>query len=155
MSLKDQMLNELKESLRSGDSFRRDVLRLLLGAIKNFEIEKKKRDEGLNDQETLEVIKKMVKQRKDSIEQYENGGRIDLAEKEKRELEIISVYLPSQMSEEKIREEIKKIISEIGEISLKDFGKLMGVSMKKIGNQADGNVVKKILEEEIKKQQKC
>lgn len=149
MSLKEQILSDLKESLKSGDSFRRDVLRLVSGAIKNLEIEKMKKEEGLNDQEVVEVLKKSVKQRKDSIEQYEKGGRSDLAEKEKKEMEIISAYLPSQMGEEKVREEIRKIISSFGEISPKDFGKVMGISMKKLGGQADGSVVKKILEEEL------
>lgn len=149
MSLKEKILFDLKESLKSGDAFKRDVLRFLSGSIKNAEIEKRKKEEGLDDQEVMEVVRKSIKQRKDSIEQYEKGGRIDLAEKEKKELEIISVYLPAQMDESKVREEIKKIISESGEISPKDFGKIMGISMKKLQGQTDGSVVKKILEEEL------
>lgn len=151
ISLKEQIISDLKGSLKSGDSFKRDVLRLLFSMIKNWEIEKKKKEEGLNDQEVIEVIKKSVKQRKDSIEQYEKGNRPDLVEKEKKEIEIISVYLPAQMDESKVREEIKKIISELGEVSQKDFGKIMGISMKKLQGQADGNIVKKILEEELSK----
>lgn len=150
MSLKEQILSDLKESLKSGDSFRRDVLRLLTGAIKNSEIEKKKKEDGLSDQEIIEVIKKSVKQRKDSIEQYEKGGRPELADKEAKEMEIISVYLPAQMSEDQIREEIKKIIAELGEISPKDFGKIMGLSVKEIGSQADGKLIKKVVEELLK-----
>ena len=151
ISLKEQIVSDLKESLKSGDSFRRDVLRMLSSTIKNSEIEKKKKEEGLNDQEVIEVIKRSVKQRKDSVEQYEKGNRIDLAEKEKKEIEIISAYLPAQMDEEKVREEIKNVISELGEFSPKDFGKAMGISMKRLQGQADGNVVKKILEEELSK----
>lgn len=149
MSLKEKILFDLKESLKSGDAFKRDVLRFLSGSIKNAEIEKRKKEEGLDDQEVMEVVRKSIKQRKDSIEQYEKGGRTDLAEKEKKELEIISVYLPAQMDKSKVREEIKKIISESGEISPKDFGKIMGISMKKLQGQTDGSVVKKILEEEL------
>ncbi len=149
MSLKEKILFDLKESLKSGDAFKRDVLRFLSGSIKNAEIEKRKKEEGLDDQEVMEVVRKSIKQRKDSIEQYEKGGRTDLAEKEKKELEIISIYLPAQMDESKVREEIKKIISESGEISPKDFGKIMGISMKKLQGQTDGSVVKKILEEEL------
>ncbi len=150
MSLKEQIISELKESLKSGDSLKRDTLRFLSSAIKNVEIEKKKKEEGLDDQETLEVIKRAIKQRKDSIEQYEKGGRGDLAEKEKKELEILSVYLPAQMNEEKIREEIKKVISETGADSQKDFGKVMGMAMKKLNGQAEGDLVKKIVQEELK-----
>lgn len=150
MSLKEQIISELKESLKSGDSLKRDTLRFLSSAIKNVEIEKKKKEEGLDDQETLEVIKRAIKQRKDSIEQYEKGGRGDLAEKEKKELEILSVYLPAQMDEEKIREEIKKVISETGADSQKDFGKVMGMAMKKLNGQAEGDLVKKIVQEELK-----
>lgn len=150
MSLKEQIISELKESLKSGDSLKRDTLRFLSSAIKNIEIEKKKKEEGLDDQETLEVIKRAIKQRKDSIEQYEKGGRGDLAEKEKKELEILSVYLPAQMNEEKIREEIKKVISETGANSQKDFGKVMGMAMKNLNGQAEGDLVKKIVQEELK-----
>jgi uncharacterized protein YqeY len=149
MAIKEKILSDLKESLKSGDNLRRDTLRLLSGAIKNTEIEKKKKEEGLNDEKILEVIRKSMKQRKDSIEQYEKGNRQDLADKEKGELEILSSYLPEQMSEEKIREEIKKIISEAGVVSQKDFGKIMGIAMKKLGSQTEGNIVKKIVEEEL------
>lgn len=150
MSLKEQIISELKESLKSGDSLKRDTLRLLFGAIKNSEIEKKKKEEGLNDQEVLEVIRKAIKQRKDSVEQYEKGRRSDLAEKEKKELEILSVYLPVQMDEEKVKEEIKKVISETGANSQKDFGKVMGMAMKKLKGQVEGDLVKKIVQEELK-----
>jgi len=150
MSLKEQIISELKESLKSGDSLKRDTLRFLSSAIKNVEIEKKKKEEGLDDEETLEVVRRAIKQRKDSIEQYEKGGRSDLAEKEKKELEILSVYLPAQMDEEKIREEIKKVISDSGAGSQKDFGKVMGMAMKKLGGQAEGDLVKKIVQEELK-----
>jgi uncharacterized protein len=150
MSLKGQILSDLKESLKSGDTLRRDTLRLLSSAIKNTEIEKKKKEEGLGDQEIIETIKKSIKQRKDSIQQYEKGERQDLADKEKKELEILSAYLPAQMDGEKIKEEIKKIISETGANSSKDFGKVMGMAMKKFQGQADGDAVKKIVEEELK-----
>ena len=125
-------------------------MRLLSSSIKNTEIEKKKKEEGLNDNEIIEVIKKAVKQRKDSVEQYEKGGRQDLADKEKKEIETMSVYLPSQMEEEKVREIIKEVITQSGATSAKDFGKVMGMAMKKVQGQADGDMVKKIVEEELK-----
>lgn len=151
MSLKEQITNDLKNALKSSDLLKRDTLRLLFSAIKNVEIEKKKKEEGLNDQEILEAIRKAIKQRKDSIEQYERGGRSDLAEKERKEMEILSAYLPAQMDEGKVREEIKKIISEVGGDSPKDFGKVMGMAMKKLQGQAEGDLVKKIVQEELGK----
>ena len=150
MSLKEKIVSDLKESLKSGDSLKRDTLRFLFSSIKNSEIEKKKKEEGLGDQEVLEVIRKAIKQRKDSIEQYEKGGRSDLAEKERKELEILSVYLPAQMDTEKIREEVKRIISETGASLPKDFGKVMGMAMKKLEGKAEGDSVKKIVQEELK-----
>lgn len=147
--LKEQILSDLKDSLKSGDNLKRDVLRMLSGALKNVEIDKKKKEEGLSDEEVLEVVKRSIKQRKDSVEQYEKGNRQDLADKEKSEIGILSVYLPQQLSEEKVREEIKNVISQIGASSKADFGKVMGLAMKKIGSQTDGTIVKKIVEEEL------
>ena len=86
MNLKEKITQDLKDALKSGDSFKRDTLRLLDSAIKNAEIEKKKREEGLSDEEILEVVSRAVKPRNDSIEQFEKGGRPELAEKEKRNL---------------------------------------------------------------------
>jgi uncharacterized protein len=150
MSLKEMIFSDLKEALKSGDNFKRDTLRLLSSFMKNTEIEKKKKEEGLNDEETVEMIKKSIKQRKDSVEQYEKGGRNDLADKERKELEILSAYLPAQLDEEKIREEVGKIITETGAGSQKDFGKVMGMAMKNLKGQADGDIVKKIVEEKLK-----
>ena len=90
MSLREKIRADLKDSMKSGDSFKRDVLRYLDSAVKNAEIEKNKREEGLNNEEIVEVISRSIKQRKDSISQYEKGGRPDLANKEKKELEILS-----------------------------------------------------------------
>jgi uncharacterized protein YqeY len=147
--LKEKIADDLKNALKSSYLLKRDTLRLLFSAVKNTEIEKKKKKEGLNDQEVLEVIRKAIRQRKDSIEQYKMGGRSDLADKEEREMEILSAYLPAQLSEEKIREEIRKVISEAKGGSLGDFGKIMGIVMKRLQGQAEGSLVKKIVEEEL------
>jgi len=149
MILRQQVLSDLKEAMKSGNSFKRDVLRFLDSAIKNVEIEKNKREEGLNDEETVEVISRSIKQRKDSISQYEKGGRKDLADKEKKELEILSVYMPEQLGEDKIREIVKNAINQTGLSSPSDRGKVMGVVMKQIKGLTDGNIVRKIVEEEF------
>jgi uncharacterized protein YqeY len=150
MSLKQKISEDLKAAMKSGDTLKRDTLRFLDSAIKNAEIEKKKREEGLNDEEIQEVIARSVKQRRDSIAQYEAGGRADLAEKEKKEMEILMAYMPTQMSEEEVKEEVKKVIAETGATSKSEMGKAMGAAMTKLKGKADGNLVKKIVEEELK-----
>ena len=149
MSLKEKIIADLKDAMRSGDTVKRDTLRFLDSAIKNAEIEKKKREEGLSEEEILEVISRSVKQRNDSIRQYTDGGRPELAEKEKIELEILKAYLPEQMSEDEIRKIVKEIISSAGSVSASDMGKIMGQAMGKMKGIADGNVVRKIVGEEL------
>ena len=150
MGLNKQISEDLKSAMKSGDTLKRDTLRFLDAAVKNVEIEKKKREEGLNDEEIREVIARSIKQRKDSIAQYESGGRADLAEKEKKEMGILLVYMPAQMSEEEVKEEVKKIIAGMGVTSKSEMGKVMGAAMAKLRGKADGNLVKKIVEEELK-----
>lgn len=150
MSLKQKIFEDLKEAMKAGDAIKRDALRMLDSMIKNAEIEKKKKEEGLSDAEVQEVIARAVKQRRDSVEQYKSGGREDLAEKESKEIEILLGYLPAQLGEDKVREIVKEIIAEIGAVSKAEIGKVMGAAMGRLKGQADGNVVKKIVEEELR-----
>lgn len=147
MALKQKIFSDMKEAMKAGDVIRRDTLRMLDAMIKNTEIEKLKKEEGLNDQEVQEVIARAVKQRKDAAQQYADGGRPELAEKETKEIEILMQYMPEQMGEDKIREIVKEIIATSGATSKADIGKVMGQAMGKLKGQADGNVVKKIVEE--------
>lgn len=149
MSIQEKIISDLKEALKSGDEKKRDTLRFLQSAIKNAEIEKKKKDTGLSDEEVIEVMRRSVKQRMDSIEQYEKGGRQDLADKEKSELEIIKIYLPAEMSEEDIRKEVVAVIAQLG-ATKKDFGKVMGMVMGKLKGKADGGAIKKVVDSELK-----
>jgi uncharacterized protein len=150
MSLKEKIVADLKQSMKEGDTMRRDTLRMVDSMIKNAEIEKKKREEGLSDDEILEVISRAIKQRKDAASQYESGGRAELAEKEKNEAELLLGYMPSQLGEEEVRAKVKGIIAETGAKSKMEIGKVMGAAMKKLKGQADGQLVKKIAEEELK-----
>ena len=150
MLLKQKIVDDLKSAMKSGDTTKRDTLRMLDSMIKNFEIEKKKKEEGLNDEEVCQVIARAIKQRKDSASQYVSGGRPELAEKENKEIEILSAYMPEQMSQEQVRDEIKKIITEVGAVSKAEIGKVMGVAMGRLKGKADGSMVKKIVEEELK-----
>ena len=152
MSLKKKILDDLKSAMKEGDTTKRDTLRMLDSMIKNTEIEKMKKEEGLSDGEIEEVVSRAIKQRRDSVSQYESGGRKDLAEKEKKEMEILLGYLPEQMSEEEIRETVKKTMEEMGVTDKTQAGKLMGALMGKLKGKADGSLVKKIAEEELGKQ---
>ncbi len=146
MSLKSQILEDLKSAMKAGDTVKRDTLRMLDSMIKNVEIEKKKREEGLSDEEALEVIGKAVKQRRDAIEQYKSGGREDLVAKEQAEVDVLMGYLPAQMSEEEATVEVEKIIASLGVTSKADIGKVMGAAMGQLKGKVDGNLVKKIVE---------
>lgn len=137
--------------MKEGDAAKRDVLRLLDSAIKNSEIEKKKREEGLSEEEVLEVLSRAMKQRQDSVTQFEKGSRPDLAEKEKQEMAIISVYLPEQLSQEEVEKAVREIVAKMGEISAADFGKVMGQAMGQLKGKADGNAVSKAVKAELGK----
>lgn len=147
ISLKQKIFSDLKDAMKAGDAVKRDTLRMLDAMIKNTEIEKLKKEEGLSDAEVVEVLSRAVKQRRDSVEQFEKGGRADLADKEKKEIEIISAYLPEQLGEDKIREIIKEVIAQTGAAGKADIGKVMGQAMGRLKGQADGNAVKKVAEE--------
>jgi uncharacterized protein len=150
MSLKQKIFDDMKAAMKEGDTAKRDTLRMLDSMIKNTEIEKLKKEEGLNDEEVEAVIARAIKQRRDSVEQYKAGGRMDLAEKEAKEIEILATYIPEQLGENKIREVVKAVISATGANSKADIGKVMGQAMGRLKGQADGNVVKKMVDEELK-----
>ena len=145
MSLKQKITEDMKAAMKSGDTVKRDTLRMLDSMIKNVEIEKLKREVGLSDAETQEMIMRAVKQRRDAATQFEAGGRPELAEKENAEIKILMEYMPAQMGEDKVREVIKEVISQTGATSKTDIGKVMGQAMGRLKGQADGNVVKKML----------
>ena len=151
MTLREKILADLKDAMKSGDSVRRDTLRLIDSGIKNMEIEKQKRETGLTDEEVLSVISRAVKQRQDSIRQFEDGGRPDLAEKEKIELDIIMPYLPAQLSKESVTAIVQEVITQTGAAGAGDIGKVMGQAMAKMKGEADGNVVREIAKELLEK----
>lgn len=146
MALYTQIGDDLKAAMKSGDAFRRDTLRLLQSAVKNVAIDKRQAPNELADTDVLEVIKKLVKQRKDSIAQYEAGNREDLAAKERDELVLLSTYLPAAMPEAELRALAESALAEVG-ISTKDkMGQAMGAVMKKVAGRAPGDDVKRVVE---------
>ena len=141
---------ELKQAMKNKESLKLSVLRMLVSEFNNEAINLKKKEQGLNAEEELKILKREVKKRKDSIQQFESGNRPELAEQEKKELEILQKYLPEEMSENEIRKIVKEVISRIGKVVPNQFGQIMGQVMKKIQENADGNLVSKVVKEEIK-----
>ena len=135
MLLKDQIKNEVKEAMKAKDTVRRDALRLLTSAFKQVEVDERIE---LDDAATLKIIQKQVKQRHDSLTQFKEAGRDDLAEKEQVEITIFEAYLPKQLSDEELTEKIKEVIAQVGAESMKDIGKVMGMASKALNGLADG-----------------
>jgi len=146
MTLKETIYNDLKISIKGGDNVTRGVLRFLNSDIKNAEIEK---GGEAGDKEIIEIIKRSLKRRKDSILQYEKGNRFDLADKEKEELAILEKYMPEQMSEEKIKKIVIDVIKELGVSNSSEFGKVMSLVMSRSKGLADGNVVSRVVKEKL------
>ncbi|RUM86962.1 MAG: GatB/YqeY domain-containing protein [Thermovibrio sp.] len=144
MSLKERLKADMKEAMKAKDKLKLSTIRMINSLIKNAEIEKRGE---LSDEEIVQLLMKYAKQRRESIEMYEKGGRQDLVEKERAELEIVESYLPKQMSEEELREVVKRAIEETGASSPKDIGKVMKAVMPKVKGRADGSLVNRIARE--------
>lgn len=144
MNYIEEIKQDMYAAMKSKDKVKATILRSFLSNLKKIEIEKK---EPIAEPEYLSIVKKMVKQLKESIDVYSQAGRIELAEKEKSELSIIEAYLPKQFSEEEISELIKNIISEISAKNISDIGKVMAIVMKKGGGKVDGGIANRIAKE--------
>ncbi len=144
--LKLKLQQDLKEAMKSKDTFKRDTIRFLMSAIKQVEVDTRKE---LEDEDIIKIIQKSVKQRHEAATQYKDGGRKDLAQKELEEAKLLETYLPAQLSDEELETEVRAIIEEVGAKTMKDMGKVMGAATKKLGSKADGRrinqMVKKIL----------
>lgn len=123
----------------------RDTIRMFLSEVQRFEIDNK---EEVDDSKALQIINKMIKQRNDSISQFKNGGRNDLAEKEEKEVDILSKYKPAQLSDEEITSKVKEAIEQSGATSMQDIGKVMGI-LKSLSGSADMGLVSKIVKDEL------
>lgn len=134
MSLKDQITDDMKAAMRAKDSERLGTIRLLTSAIKQKEVDERIE---LDDAAVVAVIDKMVKQRKDSITAFEQGGRADLAAKEAAELAVLQAYLPQRLSAEEVAAEVRAIVAELGAAGPGDMGKVMGVVKTRLAGKAD------------------
>ena len=142
----DQLQEELKIAMKAGEKPKMMGLRNIIGKIKAAQIDK---GETLTDKESLKILKTAAKQLKESIDQYQKGGRDDLADKEAFELTLLEKYLPEQLSEEHIRQTVKNIVKNTGAGSMLDMGKVMGATMQELAGSADGKIVQKIVQEEL------
>lgn len=149
--LKQQLQDELKQSMLAKDELKTSVLRMLITGITYYEINKGGAGYEATDEDVLAVVDKQVKQRKDSIEQFEKAGRQDLADKEKKEMEMLNKYLPEQMPEEEVRKIIEETVTGLGSVTMGDMGKVMGAIMPKLKGKADGNLVSRIVKETLTK----
>jgi uncharacterized protein len=147
MSLKQQILSDLTASMKAQTTARTSTLRMVKAALVNREIDK---GGELDDEEMLKLLRSLVKQRRDSVEQYEKGGRPDLAEKESAEITIIEAYLPQGASQSEIEDAVTAAIAETGATSMKDMGKVMKAAPGRLaGKNADGKTVSEIVKAKL------
>ena len=128
------------------DNFVRDTLRLFMAEVQRFEIDNK---EEVDDAKAVQIINKMIKQRNDSISQFRNGGRDDLADKEQSEVDVLSKYKPEQLSEEDVAVKVKEAIAEVNASSMADMGKVMGILKSTLAGTADMGMVSNVVKNEL------
>jgi uncharacterized protein YqeY len=144
MHPKEQIQQDLKEAMKSGDTRRREVLRLMMAAFKQVEVDQRK---DLSESDAVQILMSEAKKRRESIEEMEKAGRSELAEQEKYELGVIEGYLPQQLSREEIEKLVRAAVQEVGATTPKDMGKVMKVLMPRVQGQADGKLVNTIVKE--------
>jgi len=146
MSLEERLMDEMKQAMKSNDKVRLSTIRMIRTAVKNKEIDLRNK---LDDDEILRVIQGMVRKSEESIEQFKAGGRMDLVEKETKEIEILRSYLPQALSKEDVIRIIDESIRETEASSLKDLGKVMKSVMPKLTGKADGKLINQLVKERL------
>ncbi len=144
MNIKDELKEKIKEAMRNKDTATRDTLRNIQTMIKQIEVDERRE---VDDSEVIKLIIKYAKQRQEAMAQFEAASRDDLVQKEQLELDIISAYLPKQLSEEEMKTKLKEIIAELGATSMKDMGNIMAKAREIFGNSADGSTINKVVKE--------
>lgn len=145
--ISEQLREQINQAMKEGDDTRVSTLKLLLNAFNNAEIDNKR--QKLTDEQELEIVRAEAKKRKDAIEAFEKAGRDDRAQEEKKELNILNEFLPPDLTREEIEELVEEGISETGASSKSDMGRVMGYVMGKTGGRADGNEVRKLVEDKL------
>ncbi len=142
MQLREQIETDTKNALKSGLKEKVSTLRMLNAALKNKQIEKRR---PLSEEEVIETVRSLIKQRKDSIEQFAKGGRQDLVDKESAEVTVLEVYLPQQLSREELSGIVQTVITQTGAQGAKDMGKVMKTLIPLVGGRADGKLVSELV----------
>lgn len=145
----DQIKRDLVETMKSGDKFKLGVIRMLKSALQNEEITLGGNGSGLTDDQVLTVIKREVKKRNSSIEEYNKYGKDEMVATLKKEVEILSIYLPEELSDDALSQIIDEVISEVGASTMKDMGNVIKTVSAKVGAQADMSKVSKIVKEKL------
>ncbi len=138
MGLREKIDADTKDALKSGAKDKLSTLRMLNAALKNKQIDKRR---PLTEEEVVETVRSLIKQRKDSIEQFEKGGRKDLVEKETAEVAVLEVYLPQQLTREELETMVRNTVAQTGAAGAKDMGKVMKALIPLVGGRADGKLV--------------
>jgi uncharacterized protein YqeY len=146
MNLAERLNEDMKKAMKDGNKFRLQTIRMVRASIKNQEIELRR---PLDDNDTLNILSRELKQRRDSLLDFERGGRDDLVSNVKAEIEIITEYLPQQLTEEEVKAIVVQTMQETGSSSKADLGKLMGALMPKVKGLADGNLVNAIVQQSL------
>jgi uncharacterized protein len=146
MSLEERLVEEMKQAMKANDKARLSTIRMIRTAVKNKEIDLRNK---LDDDEILRVIQGMVRKSEESVEQFKAGGRMDLVEKETKEIEILRSYLPQALSQEDVIRIIDESIQETQASSLKDLGKVMKSVMPKLTGKADGKLINQLVKERL------
>ena len=146
MEIQNRLSEDLKTAMKAKEKIKVQTIRMVRAQLKDFQIAK--RDE-LTEEDEISVLTNAAKKRKEALELYEKSDRQDLIEQEKQELEIISAYLPAQLSKEEVEKVVLKVIEEVGASSLQDLGKVMGATMKDLKGKADGKMVQEIVREKL------
>ncbi|MDP4096990.1 GatB/YqeY domain-containing protein [Paenibacillus sp. P96] len=144
MNLSERLNEDMKQAMKSKDKFKLSTIRMVRSTIKNLEIELKR---DLDDNELLDILSREIKQRKDALQEFEKAGRDELAESNKAEIEILSQYLPAQLTEEEIKVIVQQTIQETGASSKADMGKVMAALMPKVKGRADGKLVNQAVQQ--------
>ena len=145
MALLSDIKQDLKQAMLEKNDLVRDTIRMFLSEVQRYEIDNK---EEVDDTKALQIINKMIKQRNDSISQFRDGGRDDLADKEQSEVDILSKYKPAQLSEEEVSKKVNEAIEQSGASSMQDMGKVMG-QLKSIAGSADMGLISKLVKEKL------
>ncbi|CAM3437507.1 GatB/YqeY domain-containing protein [Marinicrinis lubricantis] len=144
MSLSERLNQDMKQAMKDQDKFKLSVIRMIRSSIKNVEIDQKK---TLEDSEVLDILNRELKQRKDSLQEFEKAGREDLAANLRQEIDVITQYMPAQLTEEEVKSIVQQTIQEVGASSKADMGKVMSALMPKVKGRADGKLVNQLVQQ--------